>query len=124
MEAWSSRALEERCRRSDMEVWSSGRLGMELWRRVVCVATWRCRGGDWRRGDLEASCQCTVAEVCRHGPLDFWRRGDLEARCRCSDVGVWRRGPLELWNRAAAGNDVEVWASGGVAVCRYGALEV
>ena len=85
---------------------------------------WRCRGGDWRRGDLEASCKCRDAEARRQGPLDLWRHGDLKARCRCSDVEAWRHGPLELWSQAAAGNNVEVWVAGGVAICRYGALEV
>ena len=82
-----------------MKVWSTG--GIELWRRVAGVVTWRNRRTEvWRSGCLEAGCRC--ADV-RYGGMkhrtcdeEAWRYGGLDTRCRSSDVGVWRYEGLEV----------------------------
>src|SRR6266480_4558732 len=92
MEMWSSRALEARCRRVDIEVWGSsgsmqacGRGGIEVWNArgpAAGVATMRCGGMElWRLGALKACRRRVDAEAERYGAL--WV---LEALWRCRDV--------------------------------------
>jgi hypothetical protein len=63
--AWSQRAVEARCRCSDMEV-------TKPWGKVASSGS--------------------ALQACRRGGVEVWSSGALEARCRHRDVEVWSSG--------------------------------
>ena len=136
-------ALEARCQRTSVGLWTSGALHVR-WRRSDADVS--------RYGALDVRCRhaaCRGAgdklQACRHGGMEIRsaggglparsrecmgvsRYGDALQPCRHGGMKVWRSGTLKLWKRAEGES---TWRNGApelsgalcVSTWRYGALE-